>query len=67
MYFLVLTCDLKHRYPGSLSVMANDTLIPTPVGRGGKEINVALDLEREKFYKLKTQLSNCEAENGLVI
>lgn len=42
--------------------MANDTLIPTPVKRGGKEINVALDLEREKFYKLKTQLSNCEAE-----
>ena len=48
--------------------MANDTLIPTPVGQGrGGKINVALDFEGRKFYKLKTQLSNCEAENGLVI
>lgn len=48
--------------------MANDTLILTPVGRGRRgKINVTLDFERRKFYKLKTQLSNCEAENGLVI
>ena len=43
-------------------------MIPTPVREGGKgKIDVALDFERRKFYKLKTQPSNCEAENGLVI
>lgn len=43
-------------------------MIPTPVREGGEgKIDIALDFERRKFYKLETQLSNCEAENGLVI
>lgn len=41
---------------------------PHPRQRAGKgKIDVALDSERRKFYKLKTQLSNYKAENGFVI